>query len=135
MYEKVIMVHAFPDANEHSAFIMDIILIYNKELETLLRGLPSFQYFKDRDLILRENKHFLKVTTVHVIPGKTYEPIHINVSNKDKLINCIVFCQFSKISENTVIPRKLIIGNLPLANIHLDVKGISLIEKEEEIGL
>ena len=130
MSDKVIMVHAFPDVNEHSAFIMDVVVIFNSELDVLLRALTSFQYFKDRNIVIRENKHFLKVITIEVVPGKTYEPLHIPIPNANKLINCIIFCQFSKVPANVVITRKVIIGNLKVAKIHLDSNGVSLMEEE-----
>ncbi len=124
--EQTFIFTASLSANNGRAFQLNIVFVYDKQMFEALKNLSNDEFFKNKSLLERENPGVLEIFSVEILPGKTYAPQVIPISNKKQLIGSMVFVDFSMIKGQ--INRKLIAGSdFTEFPIYFDENGIQMI--------
>lgn len=111
------------DANNGRVCRIDIVIIYDKQLQQNLESMSTKTYFKKRSILKNENPDGLFIYECDIVPGQSLEPFFIPF-NKNKIVsNWIVFCEYSE-EPNSLIVRKVICGNSNSQIIKLGKNGV-----------
>jgi len=97
------------DANKGRSFRIDVVIVYDVELNNQLKTISVSEYFEKKDLLRRENPYSIKVYEYEVVPGQAKDPKSIDLDKEKQVINIIICCEYP--NDNRTIPRKIICGS------------------------
>ena len=89
--------------NNEKPVTLDVIVVYDNSLFSILNNLTAKQYYETRNQLYRDNKHLMSICTWDVLPGKVSPTYNLHVGLNPVCI--IIFASY----ENESCNHKLII--------------------------
>jgi hypothetical protein len=91
------------DMNNNKPVTLDVIVVYDNSLFSILNNLTAKQYYETRNQLYRDNKHLMSICTWDVLPGKVSPTYKLHVGLNPVCI--MIFASYNNESSN----HKLII--------------------------